>query len=265
MKFAANLSTLFAELPLLARIEAAASFGFKGVEIWFPYEISPQILRAELEHHDMQCVSMNTQPGNVDLGDWGLAVDAARRTEFLESVEIAADYAAAIGCPRFHVMSGPVPPGKTQEESWEVFARNIDDACTLAARRNLTLMIEPLNKIDRPTFLLTRQSQARALIEQLGRSNLKIMLDVFHLQRGEGNLIERLRHSLPYAAHVQIADVPGRHEPGTGEINFDKVLEALEHLGWEGWIGCEYFPSNSTASSFTWLTGRVTSHAVASR
>ncbi|SFQ01892.1 hydroxypyruvate isomerase family protein [Variovorax sp. 770b2] len=253
MKFSANLSTLFTELPLLSRVGAAASHGFKGVEIWFPYELDARVLRTELESHDVECVMINTQPGNVEKGDWGLAVDAKRRTEFLESVEVAADYAAAIGCPRIHAMSGTLPPDKTREASWDVFARNIDDACTVAARRNLTLMIEPLNEIDRPTFLLTRQSQAIDLIEQLDRENLKIMLDVFHLQRGEGNLIERLRESLPHAAHVQIADVPGRHEPGTGEINFVMVLRTLEQLEWKEWVGCEYFPSENTSASFAWL------------
>lgn len=253
MRFAANLSTLFAELPLLARVGAAASLGFEGVEIWFPYEVDAKVLRAELARHEVQCVTMNTQPGNVGRGDWGLAVDATRRTEFLASVEIAAAYAAEIGCPKIHAMSGGVPQGVTREASWEVFARNIDDACVIAARHGLILMIEPLNEIDRPSFLLTRQSQAIALIEQLGRENLKIMLDLFHLQRGEGNLIERMRQSLPHAAHVQIADVPGRHEPGSGEINFATVFRALKQLGWTGWIGCEYFPSDGTLASFGWL------------
>jgi hydroxypyruvate isomerase len=253
LRFSANLSTLFQDLPLAARFEAAARAGFDAVEMWFPYEIPAQEMRVLLQTHGLRCVGINTPAGDVQRGDWGLAADPARRDEFNASIEQAFAYAHAIGCPNVHVMAGQIDASAPFEPAWDHYLQCVGAAADLAAARNLTVMIEPLNRIDRPRYLLNTQAQALDVVTTLNRPNLKIMLDVYHVQRGEGNLIERLRASLPHAAHVQIADNPGRHEPGTGEIQFDRVFAEIERSGYAGVIGCEYVPSGATVDSFGWL------------
>ena len=252
LRFSANLSTMFQELPLIERFAAAAAAGFKAVELWFPYEIPAEHLANELKTNSLVCVGINSPPGDTAKGDWGVAVDPARRGEFTEGVEQAMAYAQAIDCA-VHVMAG-IPAQRLQAaEAWQIYQDNIAAACATAKRYGRQVLVEPLNAIDRPTYLLSRQSQAIELIEALGRDNLRIMLDLFHVQRGEGNLTERMRKSLPYAGHVQIADVPGRHEPGTGEINYAFMFAELERLGYAGWIGCEYFPRASTVEGLGWM------------
>ncbi len=253
LRFSANLSTLFQELPLAARFEAAARAGFDAVEMWFPYEIPAPQMRALLEAHGQRCVGINTLAGDARRGDWGLAADPARRDAFDASVEQAFNYAQAIGCPNVHVLAGQIEPGAPFQPAWDHYLHCLGAAADRAAARNLTVIIEPLNRLDRPRYLLNTQAQALEALAVLNRANLKIMLDLYHVQRGEGNLIERLRVSLPHAAHVQIADNPGRHEPGTGEIRFDSVFAEIASSGYAGWIGCEYLPSGPTVESFGWL------------
>ncbi|CAB3753679.1 hydroxypyruvate isomerase family protein [Paraburkholderia humisilvae] len=253
LKFSANLSTLFQDRPLAERIAAARAAGFGAVEMWFPYDVPPDQLRATLHEHGLPMIGINSAPGNVGAGDWGLAADPRRRGAFVDSLHEAFEYARMIGCPNVHVMAGIVDSSISHAAAWDTYEANIDEACRIAAHHALTVMIEPLNAVDRPAYLLTRQRQAIALIEKLKRPNLKIMLDLFHVQRGEGNLIERMLASLPHAAHVQIADVPGRHEPGTGEINFRKVFDTLQAAGWNGWVGAEYFPLGGTEAGLGWM------------
>ncbi|PVX77128.1 hydroxypyruvate isomerase family protein [Paraburkholderia unamae] len=253
LRFSANLSTLFQELPLAERFEAAARAGFDAVELWFPYEIPAAQMRERLAAHGLRCVGINSAAGDVSRGDWGLAADPARRAEFDASVEQAFDYAQAIGCPSVHVMAGQIDAGAPRQSAWEHYVECMGAAADRAAARGLTVMVEPLNAIDRPRYLLNTQAQALELLGALNRPNLKIMLDLYHVQRGEGNLIERMRASLPHAAHVQIADNPGRHEPGTGEIRFESVFAELARSGYSGLIGCEYLPSGASVESFGWL------------
>jgi hydroxypyruvate isomerase len=253
LRFSANLSTLFQDLPLRERFGAAAHAGFKAVEIWFPYEMPAEEMAATLRRHRLACVGINSPAGDVSRGDWGLALDPARRGEFLRTVEQAMAYAQAIDCPQVHVMAGNVAPGMGAAEASLLYRDNIARACDIARRHGRGVMVEPLNAIDRPIYFLTRQDQALDLIGALARPNLGLMLDLFHLQRGEGNLVERMRKSLPHARHVQIADVPGRHEPGSGEINFAFVFSELERLGYEGWIGCEYLPLGATVDGLRWM------------
>lgn len=253
LRFSANLSTLFQELPLAARFEAAARAGFDAVELWFPYEIPASQLRELLDAHGLRCVGINSSAGDAQRGDWGLAADPARRAAFDASVEQAFDYAQTIGCPNVHVMAGQIDADAPFEPAWEHYLTCLGAAADRAAARGLVAMIEPLNRLDRPRYLLNTQQQALAALAALKRPNLGIMLDLYHVQRGEGNLIERMRASLPHAAHVQIADNPGRHEPGTGEIRFDHVFAELARSGYAGTIGCEYLPSGATVDSFGWL------------
>jgi hydroxypyruvate isomerase len=253
LKFSANLSTLFQELPLSARFGAAARAGFAAVEMWFPYALASNALASLLDEHRLRCVGINSPAGDVAAGDWGLAADPRRFAEFKASAEQAITYACEIGCPNVHVMAGLTAPQADRQAANEHYLCCLDFACSVAAKSGITVMIEPLNDIDRPHYLLNTQAQAINAIEQLNSSNLRLMLDLFHLQRGEGNLIERMKRSLPYAAHVQIADNPGRHEPGTGEINFGTVFGALREADYAGYIGCEYLPLRDSATSFEWM------------
>jgi hydroxypyruvate isomerase len=252
LKFSANLSILFQELELEARFAAAADLGFQAIELWYPYELSTARVAELLKQHSLQCVGLNTPAGDAANGDWGLAVDPNRRKDFQNSVVLALEYADAMQCRHVHVMAGQVQTNLSKDDAWACYIENIAYAARAAAAVDKVVMIEPLNAVDRPTYLLNTQAQAREVIERLALPNVKIMLDLFHLQRGEGNLIENMLRSLPHAAHVQIADNPGRHEPGTGEVNFDAVFKALVDAGYEGWVGCEYSPSGSTQSSLAW-------------
>lgn len=257
-RFSANLSTLFQDRPLAQRFAAAAQAGFDAVELWFPYDDMPAAaMREHLEVNGLHCVGINSSAGDVTAGDWGLASDPARRNLFDASVVQAFDYAREIGCPNVHVMAGLHVDPHSPERSWEAYLDGLGTACDLARDAGLTVMIEPLNAVDRPLYILQTQARALEAIRVLDRPNLKVMLDIFHLQRGEGNLIDRMTRSLPYAAHIQIADNPGRHEPGTGEINFATVFGAIQASGYLGYIGCEYFPSGRTEESFTWRQDRA--------
>lgn len=252
-RFSANLSTLFQHLPVRERFCAAAEAGFEAVEIWFPYEIPAYEMCDLLQTHGLQCVGINSPAGDVAAGDWGLALDPRHRGAFAQSVTQAMVYAEAISCPNVHVMAGNRLAGTSDSDAWRLYRSNIATACDIARTFGRQVMVEPLNAVDRPQYFLSRQDQAIALIEELQQENLGLMLDVFHLQRGEGNLMERMRKSLPYAVHVQIADVPGRHEPGTGEIRFDFVFAELRRLGYTGWIGCEYLPRADTVAGLGWM------------
>ncbi|MDR5832328.1 TIM barrel protein [Caballeronia sp. LP006] len=253
LNFSANLSTLFQELPLASRFAAATHAGFNAVEVWFPYELASKEVAILLAEHRLQCVGINSPAGDVTAGDWGLAADPGKFEEFKTSAEQAIGYAREIGCSNVHIMAGLLAPQADRTVAWENYLQCIDFACLLAAQASITVMIEPLNSIDRPRYLLNTQAQALEAIETLGKTNLRVMLDLFHLQRGEGNLIERMKRSLPFAAHVQIADNPGRHEPGTGEVNFEAVFKALQDANYAGYIGCEYLPLRTSEESFEWM------------
>lgn len=252
-RYSANLSTLFQDLPLRERFAAAAQAGFAAVEMWFPYEIPSNEMAAQLQKHALRCVGINSPAGDVSAGDWGLATDPDGVDAFCASVDQAMRYARDIDCPNVHVMAGIVPAHLSRAVAWALYETNIARACDIAQDYGRRVLIEPLNAVDRPTYLLNTQQQALHLVQTLQRDNLSIMLDLFHLQRGEGNLIEGMLRSLAHAAHVQIADVPGRHEPGTGEINFRNVFAAVAQADYKGWVGCEYLPLNSTQEGLSWM------------
>jgi len=253
LNFSANISTLFQELPLASRFPAAARAGFSAIEMWFPYEIASKVVASLLAENQLRCVGINSPAGDIRAGDWGLAADPSKFDIFKRSAHQAIVYAQEIGCSNVHVMAGLVAPQADRKLAWDNYLQCIDFACTLAAQASITVMIEPLNNIDRPRYLLNTQAQALEAIETLRKTNLRVMLDIFHLQRGEGNLIERMKKSLPYAAHVQIADNPGRHEPGTGEVNFEAVFKALQDANYSEYIGCEYLPLRTSEESFKWM------------
>jgi 2-dehydrotetronate isomerase len=252
MRFSANISILFTEVPFIERFALAAKHGFKAVECWFPYEHTKQALRAELDRHQLKLIGINAAPGDTTKGDWGLAVSPLRKAEFIASIEQAIDYATALDCDAIHVMAGAMPEGQNENECEAIYLEHIALAADLAKRANKTVLIEPLNPFDRPRYFLSRQSQAARIVDRLNRDNVKIMFDIYHAQMTEGNLVSTLAKNLSKIGHIQVADVPGRHEPGTGEINFPFVMNAIAESGYAGWIGCEYKPKTETTASFAW-------------
>lgn len=256
-QFAANLSLMYAELPFLDRFEAAARDGFRAVECLFPYAYPTADLKTRLAQHGLQQVLFNTPPGGVDAASidaaWhqqqrGTASLPGREDEFRRGFDIALDYAVALGCPRLHVMAGLLGEGQTRDTNLPTYLRNLQWACAQAAPHGIDVLIEPINLRDMPGFFLNRQDQAHAVVAQVGASNLKVQMDLYHCQITEGDLAMKIRQYLPtgHVGHFQMAGIPERHEPDIGEIHypylFDLIDEVAAACGWQGWIGCEYRP-----------------------
>jgi 2-dehydrotetronate isomerase len=249
-RFAANLAFMFAEHPMMARFGAAAAAGFKAVELQFPYDLAPTDVRAELQRHGLTQLGINTQP-RPNGGESGLGAVPGREREFAEAFQKALDYVVAIGGTAIHTMAGVVPP-EQRPAAERVFVANYTHAADLAAEKNITLLIEPLNPRDRPDYFVGRVEQAADLIAQIGRPNVKIQFDFYHVQIICGDLLTRFERFLPVIGHVQIAAVPSRAEPDEGEVNFAAVFDALDRLGYAGWIGCEYKPRGRTEDGLGW-------------
>jgi hydroxypyruvate isomerase len=265
IRLAANLSMLFTEYDFLDRFAAAAAAGFRGVEYLFPYAYSTQQLRAALDSAGLSQVLFNLPPGNWDSGERGLTSLPGREAEFRDSVAKALDYAEALNCPRLHAMAGLLPENAdevTRVAHWETYISNLRYAASEFSERGKVLLVEPINPRDMPGFLLNTQAQAQAVIEQVGAKNLRVQFDLYHCQIVEGDLIRNLEAQFANIGHVQIAGVPERHEPDRGEVHYPAVLDRLESLGYEGWVGCEYRPAGTTAAGLSWghaygLSGRA--------
>lgn len=254
-RLAANLSTLFTELPLRERYAAAAAAGFAAVECQFPYEVPAAEVAANLKALGLQQVLINTPPG-AQPGDRGLAGQPQRREEFRAGLHQAVDYAIAIGCPRIHVMAGLLMPAVPVEVAMAQFVSNLIYAADACAPHGITALIEPINtRVDVPGYLLHNTNDALNCLQRAARPNLRLQYDVYHMQIMEGDLRRSIQRLLPHIGHIQIADNPGRHEPGSGEINFDYLLPQLDVLGYDGWVGCEYLPSTTTLASLGWAHG----------
>ena len=267
-RFAANLSFLFTEVPFPARFGEAAHAGFRAVEFAFAYEYRLQELVAEQRAHRVDVVLLNAPPGDWDAGDRGLASLPGREHEFAASVANALRYAQALSCPRVHVMAGVLPTGvddAERERRTRTYVRNLRFAATEAAAQGVTILIEPINPRDMPGYLLTTQAQAHAVRGEVGAPNLKVQMDFYHAQIVEGDLPEKLRQWLPHIGHVQIAGVPGRHEPDSGEVNYSYIFKTLDELKYDGWVGCEYRPAQGTAAGLTWLYRLLDRRPAASR
>lgn len=252
-RFAANLSLLFTELDFLDRFESAAQAGFEAVEFLFPYAWPAEVIRERLDGHGLRCVLHNLPPGDWDAGERGIACLPDRRGEFEAGVELALEYAAALGVEQLHCLAGVVPDDADASELHETYVANLRHACRRARDTNRRLLIEPINTFDIPGYYLCRVSQAMEVIEAVGEDNLFLQFDIYHAQRMQGELVETLRRLLPRIAHVQFADNPGRHEPGTGEINFDQVFAELDAMGYAGTVSAEYLPRSTTAASLGWF------------
>jgi hydroxypyruvate isomerase len=248
---AANLSTLFTELPFLERFDAAARAGFTAVECQFPYEAEPAAIAARLQANALQWVLFNGPPGNA--GERGIASLPGREREFDASIELAARYAEASRCTRVHVMAGLLPAGGDRARHLDCYVAAIGRAADRLAPLGVTVLIEPINtRVDVPGYLLDSTVLAEDCIARAARPNIRLQYDVYHMQIMQGDLLRSIGRLLPVIGHIQIADNPGRHEPGSGEIAFERLLPGIDALGYQGYIGCEYLPAAGTMAGLGW-------------
>ncbi|RJG20469.1 hydroxypyruvate isomerase [Massilia cavernae] len=252
-KFAANLTTMFTETSFLDRFAAAREHGFTAVEFQFPYAFPAADVRERLDANGLELVLHNLPAGDWNAGERGIACDPARIAEFRDSVGLALEYALALGAPQLHCLAGKLPPGVEPELAHDTFVANLRHAAAELGRHGLRLLIEPINTYDIPGYFLSGSKQAAGIIKECCASNLFLQYDIYHMQRMEGELAGTLRSLLPLVKHIQVADNPGRHEPGTGEINYPFLFALLDQLGYEGWVGCEYTPATTTAAGLGWL------------
>ena len=251
-KLAANLSMMFQEAPFLDRFAAAADCGFAGVEFLFPYDFPANDIAARLEKHGLTQALFNLSPGDWAKGERGMAALPGRESEFMATVEQALLYARATKCPRLHVMAGNWPAGRDWREGRSVYVANLKRAADRAAEEGVTSIIEPINTRDMPDYFLNTSSEAISVIDEVGRENLKLQFDLYHCQIMEGDLATHIRRLAGRYAHVQIAGVPERHEPDRGEVNYAYLLELLDEVGYDGWVGCEYRPAGDTRAGLGW-------------
>jgi len=248
----ANLSMMFGEREFLERFGAAAKAGFKGVEFLFPYEFSAAQIGEQLDKHKLKMVLFNMPPGNWDAGDRGMACDPARTGEFQDGVGKALDYAKALNCAQLHCMAGLKPRGAGEDKMRETYIGNLQFAGKELAKHGISLLIEAINTRDIPGFYLNYSAQAFDIMHYANVPNLKFQYDIYHMQIMEGDLAPTLEKNLERIGHMQLADTPGRHEPGTGEINYDFLLKFIDGAGYKGWIGCEYKPAGKTEDGLGW-------------
>ena len=252
-KFAANLSLLFTEFPFIDRFEAAARSGFKAVEFLFPYEHRPEDIARKLQAHRLTNVLFNLPPGDWASGERGTASLPGREAEFRRGVADALRYAKALGTPRVHAMAGVLPSAADRSRHRVTYVDNLKYAADQAAREGIEVLIEPINTRDVPGYFLNTQAEAHALREEAGAANLKVQMDLYHAQIVEGDITTKLRRYLPHVGHIQIAGVPDRHEPDTGELDYTYVFRLLDDLGYQGWVGCEYRPAKGTVAGLGWM------------
>ncbi|MGR4067110.1 hydroxypyruvate isomerase [Billgrantia sp. C5P2] len=252
-KFAANLSMLFTEEEFLDRFKAAADAGFKGVEYLFPYDYSAVEIKARLDEHGLTQVLHNLPAGDWGAGERGIACHPDRVEEFRAGVEKAIDYATVLGCKQVNCLAGIQPQGVSLEQARRTLVENLHYAAEKLEAAGILLLAEPINTRDIPGFFLNRTEQALAIFDEVGSDNLKLQYDIYHMQIMEGDLAPTIEKHLDRIAHVQLADNPGRHEPGTGEINYPFLFAHLDRLGYDGWIGCEYKPKTTTKEGLGWL------------
>ncbi|MFZ6773565.1 hydroxypyruvate isomerase [Undibacterium sp. SXout7W] len=251
-KLAANLTMLFTELPFMERFEAAARAGFRGVEFLFPYAFHADQIADKLSLYQLDLVLHNLPAGNWEAGERGIACHPDRINEFREGVDEAIRYARVLGVKQLNCLIGIVPTGVSQELAQATTVANLRYAADKLKAAGIRLLIEAINTFDIPGFFLSGTKQAAALIEATGSDNIFIQYDIYHMQRMEGELLKTITANFGLIRHLQLADNPGRCEPGTGEINYRFLFEQLEALQYAGWIGCEYKPKSSTLEGLNW-------------
>jgi hydroxypyruvate isomerase len=252
-RFAANLSMMFNEVDFLDRFAAAAEAGFTGVEYLFPYAWDKDVLAGKLSEHGLTQALHNMPAGGWEAGDRGIGCLPDRRGEFQDGVGLAIEYATALDCGRVNCLAGVAPEGADPDVLRETFVANLRFAAAETAKAGITLVSEPINTRDIPGFYLHHTNDALAIFDDVGSDNLRLQYDVYHMQIMEGDLAPTIERNLGRIGHIQIADTPGRHEPGSGEINYPFLFDHLDRLGYDGWIGCEYKPAAGTVEGLGWL------------
>lgn len=251
-RFAANLSMMFNEVPFLDRFAAARKAGFEGVEFLFPYDFPAAEIRARLKGEGLTQALFNMPPGDWSNGERGLASLPGRQAEFREAVKRALDYAAVLECRHVHCMAGIPSADVAPGTAAALYAANLAWAAEQAYPAGVKLVIEPINHRDMPGYFLNTQAQGAAVIEAIGRDRLGLQFDLYHVQITEGDISKRMEKHMPIIAHMQIADVPARNEPGTGEIGWAYLFRRMDELGYTGWVGCEYRPAGETVAGLGW-------------
>jgi hydroxypyruvate isomerase len=252
-RFAANLTMMFGEVPFLDRFARAAAAGFRHVEFLFPYPYAASEIASRLEAHGLQLVLHNLPAGDWEAGDRGIACHPDRVDEFREGVARAIEYARALSVSRINCLAGKATAGADPALLRRTFVSNLACAAAELKRAGIRLLIEAINTHDIPGFYLTRTEQALAIADEVASDNLFLQYDVYHAQRTEGELAATIARHLSRIAHIQVADNPGRHEPGTGEINYDFLFRHLDEIGYAGFVGCEYKPATTTEAGLGWL------------
>ena len=254
MRFSANVSILFKEVPLLERFGRAVEAGFSAVEFWWPMGEDLGEVEKEIKDAGLEVALFNFDDGDMASGDRGLVSDPDREEQFRENVPVALELARSLDCRRMNVLAGHELPGMSREEQLELAKKNVGFAADRVRDAGVEVMVEAVNTFENGPYLLYTTAQAIEFVEGVGRGNLKIQHDFYHMQRMEGNLVANLREHIGMIGHVQIADSPGRGEPGTGEIHYPYVLGVLDELGYSGYVGLEYNPTTQTTEeSFAWI------------
>ncbi len=254
-KFAANLSMMFNEVPFLDRFEAAAGAGFKGVEFLFPYEFPPEAIEEKLRCYGIEIVLFNMPPGNWAAGERGITSIPGREEEFREGVEKALLYATRLGVPRLHAMAGIPPATADRAACRETLIANLRYAAEQLATHGITLLLEAINSRDMPGFFVNTQAESFDIVSTVGAPNLKMQMDLYHMQVMEGDLAKKLEKYASLCGHIQIAGAPERNEPDTGEIRYEYLYKKLDAMGYAGWLGCEYRPAAKTVDGLGWFRG----------
>ena len=256
-KFAANLTMLFNEVPFMERFDKAAQNGFTAVEFLFPYAFDANEIKERLIRNQLTLVLHNLPAGDWDAGERGIACHPDRVNEFREGVAKAITYAKALGVGQLNCLAGKTPAGVSSDVIRKTFVENLRYAATELKKAGLKLLIEPINTFDIPGFYLNGTNQALSIMDEVGADNLFLQYDIYHMQRMEGELAASMRKHLARIGHLQLADNPGRNEPGTGEIDYRFLFKFIDSIGYQGWIGCEYKPATTTEAGLDWRTRLV--------
>lgn len=252
-RFAANLSMMYNEHPFLERFAASARDGFEAVEYLFPYEYEPAELRERLVDNGLVQALFNARPGDWAAGERRIASLPRRVDDFRRSIDTALSYARTLGNDKLHVMAGLIGPNGDRAHHRDVYLANLAYAAEAAHREGIMIVIEPINQRDMPGYFISRQDEAQSVCRDVGAPNLRVQFDCYHCQIAEGDVAMKLERDIAHIGHVQIAGAPERHEPDIGELNYPYLFDAIDALGYDGWIGCEYRPKGDTSAGLGWL------------
>lgn len=249
----ANLTMLFTEVDFLDRFKLASQAGFKAIEYLFPYQWDKQLLADKIKANHLLQTLHNIPAGDWSAGDRGIACIPGREGEFQDGVGKAIEYAKALECPKLNCLAGVPPEDADPEKVRQILVDNLIFAAKALEKEGITMVVEALNNLDVPGFYFVHIEDILTVKREIGQSNIYVQYDVYHMQIMEGNLINTINRNISEIGHIQIADNPGRHEPGTGEINFPNLFKAIDQAGYDGWIGCEYVPATTTAEGLGWV------------